>query len=77
MIKDKLTKMNIKTHPSVANFILIDFESEKKCQEVNQFLLKKGVILREMSAYKLQNCLRMTIGTQKENLKFLKLLKQF
>ncbi len=77
ILGEELAKIQIKTHPSIANFILMEFENEKKCQEVNQFLLKNGVILREMLAYKLPNCLRITIGTQKENLKVLKLLHNF
>jgi len=77
IIKKELGQINIKTHPSTANFILIDFGNEQKCQEINQYLLKKGIILREMHAYKLPTCLRMTVGTEKENLKVIELLKQF
>ena len=67
-------KIGIKHYPSVANFILLDFLSVTKCQQANQFLLDNGVILREMSAYNLPNCLRMTVGLEKENLRVLELL---
>ncbi len=66
---------SIKTHPSTANFILFDFGSEEKCQKTNQMLLDNGIILREMSAYGLPNCLRATIGTEEENIKLAKFLK--
>ena len=69
-------KMGIKRYPSVANFILLDFISAEKCQEVNKFLLDNGVILREMSAYNLPSCLRLTIGKEEENLIVIELLKQ-
>lgn len=61
--------------PSVANFVLIDFFSEEKCQQVNDFLLENGVILREMKAYKLPTCLRATIGTDEENERVIELLE--
>ncbi|MBM3579675.1 MAG: histidinol-phosphate transaminase [Alphaproteobacteria bacterium] len=61
----------IKAWPSVANFILLDFGSAEKCQKMNQKLLDEGIILREMSGYGLQNCMRATVGTDEENLKLL------
>jgi histidinol-phosphate aminotransferase len=70
-------KIEIKHYPSVANFILIDFLSVDKCQQANEFLLKNGVILREMSAYNLPTCLRMTIGSDEENQKVIGLLTIF
>jgi histidinol-phosphate aminotransferase len=76
-IKDQLQKIGLKTHPSMANFILIDFLNRDNCQKANQFLLQNGVILRDLSSYKLENCLRMTIGTEYENLKVIELLKEF
>jgi histidinol-phosphate aminotransferase len=69
-------KIGIKHNPSFANFILIDFLNTDKCQEVNNFLMNNGVILRDMKSYNLPNCLRMTIGTKEENLLVIKLLKE-
>lgn len=77
IIADELEKINLKTHPSIANFVLIDFEDEEKCQKANQFLLENGIILRDLIVYKLPNCLRMTVGTESENLKVIELLKEF
>ena len=67
---------NIKAYPSIANFILLDFGSAELCKKANDLLLSEGVILREMQAYNLPNCLRMTIGTEKENLQVLEILKK-
>jgi len=66
----------IKAHPSIANFILLDFGSVAACQKANQTLLESGIILREMTAYNLENCLRMTIGSEKENLRVLEILQK-
>jgi histidinol-phosphate aminotransferase len=76
ILGEELDKMSIKHYPSVANFILMDFLSAEKCQKVNQFLLSNGIILREMSAYNLPSCLRMTIGRDEENLQVIELLKK-
>ncbi len=67
----------IKAHSSVANFILLDFGSLESCKKANTLLLSEGIILREMHAYGLENCLRMTVGTEEENLLVLEILKKF
>ncbi len=65
---------NIKAHPSVANFILLDFFNAEICQKANEILLQNNIILREMTAYNLPQCLRMTIGKGWENEELLKIL---
>ena len=57
---------------SVVNFILID--TGKDSREVFKSMLKSGVIVRDMEQYGLRNFIRVTIGTQKENQKFLRVL---
>lgn len=73
---EELSKINdIKAHPSVANFILLDFGNTESCQKANQTLLGNNIILREMANYGLTNCLRMTIGTEEENIRVIEILK--
>ncbi len=60
--------------PSAANFVLI--ECGPRAPELAQALLEKGVIVREMSAWKLPGFLRVTIGTMPENRRFVQALKQ-
>lgn len=60
--------------PSAANFILVNVRQPAKI--VFKKMLKKGVIVRDMNAYNLPNWLRVTIGAQKENIRFLRALKQ-
>ena len=66
----------IKAYPSIANFILLDFGSAEACKKANEKFLESAIILREMASYHLPNCLRMTIGSDAENEKLLKILKQ-
>jgi histidinol-phosphate aminotransferase len=67
----------IKIHPSIANFILIDFLSDKNCENINQKLLENSIIFREMKGYGLPSCLRATIGSDEENEIVINNLKNF
>ncbi len=71
---DCLAKLGIAYVPSVANFILIDVGKDG----VNVFkeMLKFGVIVRDMAQYGLKNFIRVTIGTKKENERFIKVLRK-
>ncbi len=68
----ELAKMGLSYVLSVANFILVD--TGKDSREVFKSMLKSGVIVRDMEQYGLRNFIRVTIGTQKENQKFLRVL---
>ncbi len=71
---EALTKMGLIYVPSVANFILINVERD--CGVVFKQMLKYGVIIRDMKQYGLNNFIRVTIGTKKENERFIKILKK-
>ena len=54
-----------KVYPSDANFLLVKVKDARKLYE---FLLTKGIVVRDRSNVKLcHDCLRITIGTEKEN----------
>ena len=55
--------------PSHANFILID--TKRPCRDVYDLLLHAGVIVRTGDIFGLPTMLRVTIGTQAQNEKFL------
>jgi histidinol-phosphate aminotransferase len=59
--------------PSHANFILID--TKRPCRDVYDLLLRAGVIVRTGDIFGLPTMLRVTIGTQAQNAKFLDALK--
>ena len=76
-ITDELGKLGLKVTPSVANFVLIHFPDEKTAHDVNAFLMKRGVILRQVGAYKLPSALRMSVGTEDANRLTVKALAEF
>ncbi len=73
-IYDCLNRLGIAYLPSVANFILIDVGKDSVC--VFKEMLKYGVIIRDMKQYGLKNFIRVTVGTKRENERFIKVLKK-
>jgi histidinol-phosphate aminotransferase len=63
----------------VANFVLIHFPESKgrTAKEADAFLTKRGLILRQVSGYKLPNALRMSVGTEEANRLMVKSLAEF
>jgi len=74
---EEIGKLGLKVTPSVANFVLIHFASEKIAAECNAFLMKRGLILRQVGAYKLPAALRMSVGTEEANRLVIKALADF
>jgi histidinol-phosphate aminotransferase len=69
-----LDKLGIPYIHSVANFILMDVGRDGMA--VFRDMLKFGVIVRDMKQYGLKNFIRVTIGTHRENERFIKVLKK-
>lgn len=60
--------------PSRGNFIAVDFARD--AAPINQALLREGVIVRPMAGYGMPTFLRISIGTEQENARFLDVLRQ-
>ncbi len=58
-----------RVYPSQANFLLIKIQGEG--QVLYEALLRKGVIVRPMGAYGFSDCIRVTVGTEAENYRFM------
>ncbi len=69
-----LDALKVRHVPSATNFILIQLGP--RAAEIAQALLGRGVMVREMSAWKLSGYIRVTIGTPAENRKFIQALKK-
>ena len=73
-IEKFFSKNNIIFIPSKANFVTFYHFQAK---ELNSFFMENGLIVRPLDSYGLNNFLRVSIGTVKENNFFIKLLKKF
>ncbi|MDH5547725.1 MAG: histidinol-phosphate transaminase [Gammaproteobacteria bacterium] len=67
-------KMGLNYIPSVGNFVCVDVG--RSDIEVFEALLQKGVIVRPVSNYDMQNFIRVTIGAPQENGRFVNALKE-
>ena len=73
-LKKFLNKYGISSNKVSANFLLLNFT---KCKYTAKYFYEKlklkGIILRSTEdGYKIKNMLRLTVGSKKENLKFIK-----
>ena len=78
-LAQEIEKLGLKVTPSVANFLLIHFPQTKgrTASEADAFLTARGLILRQVGAYKLPNALRMSVGTEEANRLVVAALKEF
>ncbi|MBN8964519.1 MAG: aminotransferase class I/II-fold pyridoxal phosphate-dependent enzyme, partial [Rhizobiales bacterium] len=78
-LTEEIGKLGLKVTPSVANFLLIHFPQDKgrTAAEANAFLMKRGLILRQVGAYKLPHALRMSIGSEEANRLVVQALAEF
>jgi histidinol-phosphate aminotransferase len=68
-VSAEVEKLGLEVTPSVGNFVLIHFPTEKgrDAAAADESLKARGIILRRVGAYGLPNALRMTIGTESDN----------
>lgn len=70
-VRDRFTaavrEVGLAVHPSVGNFVLVDFSATgRPAEDARLFLKARGILVRQMGAYGLPTCLRVTIGTAEE-----------
>jgi histidinol-phosphate aminotransferase len=63
----ELTTCGLAVTPSAGNFLLVHFTAARTAQDADQWLLERGIVVRRMDAYGLQNALRISIGTEEAN----------
>ncbi|PIQ81955.1 MAG: histidinol-phosphate transaminase [Candidatus Omnitrophica bacterium CG11_big_fil_rev_8_21_14_0_20_64_10] len=71
-IQAALKRLNLPAVPSAANFIL--FQAGPDAAGLMERLLRRGVIVRGMTAWGLSEHVRVTVGLPEENLRFIEAL---
>ena len=70
-------KLGIETNFSYGNFLLVNFNKIKgNSKKLFLKLANNGILVRKMDVYKIKNSLRITIGNNFENKKFIKILRK-
>lgn len=78
-LTEEIGKLGLTVTPSVCNFVLIHFPTEKgkTAEDADAFLTKRGLILRALKNYRLPHALRMTVGTEDANRLVVDALREF
>ena len=72
-----LNKMRMDFIPSAGNFVTIVFDSRDNVINLVQYLLENGIIVRDLLGFGLPDCIRITIGTKKENELLIDKIKEY
>lgn len=77
-LAEKISELGLTVHKSHGNFLLVAFalDGEYTAANVNARLMQQGVIVREVTEYKLPHCLRVTVGMEEENEAFISALRE-
>jgi histidinol-phosphate aminotransferase len=71
LLSDSLQQMGFNAVPSEANFVMIRLEDQATATSLFEDLLRRGIIVRPLSAFGLPDCLRISTGTDEETRMFL------
>lgn len=71
-LEEQFQTMGLEYTPSYANFVLVRVGNGK---QVFDALMKNGIIVRDMNAYKLPEWIRVSVGTMEQNERFVAALK--
>jgi histidinol-phosphate aminotransferase len=72
-LQGEFGRMGLHYVPSQTNFVLVDLK--RNSQRVHDALLKKGIIVRPGHVWDLPTSVRVTVGTMKQNRKFIAALE--
>ncbi|HRQ66911.1 MAG TPA: histidinol-phosphate transaminase [Xanthomonadaceae bacterium] len=73
-MRTALQGMGLHVAPSQGNFVLIDFGRD--AAGVEDALMQRAVVVRPMGGYGLPTCLRVTVGKEDENARFLAAMRE-
>jgi histidinol-phosphate aminotransferase len=62
ILTDEIRALGYPVTESAANFVLIHMRDEAEARAADAFLTARGLILRLVAAYKLPQCLRLSVG---------------
>ena len=72
-LEEGFKKLGLNFIPSVGNFLTVKIG--EKLSEVDSSLQQKGIIVRPVENYGLSGFLRVSVGLERENARFLKTLE--
>jgi len=76
LFKNEFQALGITYIPSYTNFITTIWENAKIAKKITNLLLNEGIIVRQLNSFGWENCIRISIGLEKENRKCAKTLRK-
>lgn len=78
-LSEAISSTGLTVYPSVANFILVEFHKDGPytAEKANAVLAQNGLIVRDVKAYGLPDCLRISIGVKEANDQVISVLGEF
>ncbi len=73
-LRAELTQLGLTVHPTHTNFFLVELGRDGRA--VYEAMLRKGVIIRPMTAYGFPQSIRITVGTEAENQRLVRALTE-
>lgn len=71
-LTQELTELGMRVIPSQANFVCFCLDGDAK--KIYEDLLKDGIIVRHLASFGMENCIRVTVGTEGQNRRFIEVL---
>ena len=75
-IEGKLDELKIQRIPSATNFITTYWGSESRAKSISEKMLNKGIILRQLTSFGWPEYIRISVGLENENEKFIRVLEK-
>lgn len=72
-LEEELSRLGVEVIPSQANFLT--FCLNRDANQVYNDLLSAGIIVRPLASFGMPRCIRVTIGTQEQNQRFVRALR--
>jgi histidinol-phosphate aminotransferase len=78
-LREQILGLGLVVHPSVGNFLLVDFPREpgRDARAAETYLERHGLIPRNMAAYGLPHALRISVGLEADNHRLVEVLRDF
>ncbi len=76
LLTTEFERLGIEYIPSAANFITTIWKSESIASNLSLALLKKGIIVRQLTSFGWPNCIRISIGLTKENKRLIQAIEE-
>jgi histidinol-phosphate aminotransferase len=73
-LTQQLSRLGFEVIPSEANFVTFCAKSDAKA--LYQALLREGLIVRHLASFGMQKCIRVTVGKDDENRRFIEALNR-